>query len=108
MTEQDRIDKNRALVLEHGQTDEAKDAFTFLSLDLLKNEKYKGIHTVYQGFNDAFRQHFPTSDPVVHVNAMRDAGKIAVIPVKKGVRLYWPEDKPNVTTPSAILAKMGL
>ncbi len=64
----------------------------------LRNEKYKGIHTVYSGFNEAFKKYFPDDDPVKVTNQLASEGKITLRPVKGGVMLYLPEDAPSMKT----------
>ncbi len=56
--------------------------------------KYKGIHTVYSGFNDAFKQYYGTN-PVETTQRLAQAGKIVIRPVKGGVLIYLPEDAPG-------------
>lgn len=75
----------------------------------LRKEGYKGIHTVYSGFNEAFKKYFEGEDPVAVTNKLASEGKIIIRPVKGGVMLYLPEDAP-VTRSSAdeALKKMGL
>lgn len=53
--------------------------------------KYKGIHTIYSGFNDAFRKYFGTN-PVETTKRLAQDGKIIIRPVKGGVMIYLPED----------------
>jgi len=75
----------------------------------LRKEGYKGIHTVYSGFNEAFKQYFEGEDPVNVTNALAKEGKIIVRPVRGGVMLYLPEDTPQKgQTASDVLKKMGL
>ncbi|MCM8757603.1 MAG: hypothetical protein NC900_06600 [Candidatus Omnitrophica bacterium] len=75
----------------------------------LRREPYRGIHSVYSGFNEAFRKYFNGEDPVKVVNNLAKEGKIILRPVKGGVMLYLKEDAPS---PSNIgeeaLKKMGL
>lgn len=56
--------------------------------------KYKGIHTVYSGFNSAFKEYFGTN-PVEATQRLAREGKITIRPVKGGVMIYLPEDAPN-------------
>ena len=56
--------------------------------------KYKGIHTVYSGFNTAFKEYFGTN-PVEATQRLVSEGKINIRPVKGGVMIYLPEDAPN-------------
>jgi hypothetical protein len=65
--------------------------------------KYKGIHTVYSGFNSAFKEYFGTN-PVEATQRLASKGKINIRPVKGGVMIYLPEDSPN--TAENILKKI--
>lgn len=58
--------------------------------------KYKGIHTVYSGFNHAFKQYFD-KNPVEATQRLANESKIGIRPVKGGVIIYLPEDSPNLT-----------
>ncbi len=57
--------------------------------------KYKGIHSVYSGFNTAFKEYYGTN-PVETTQRLANEGKINIRPVKGGVMLYLPEDAPNI------------
>jgi hypothetical protein len=57
--------------------------------------KYKGIHSVFSGFNTAFKQYFGTN-PVEATQRLASEGKINIRPVKGGVMIYLPEDAPNM------------
>jgi len=75
----------------------------------LRKEGYKGIHTVYSGFNEAFKKYFEGEDPVKATNHLAQAGKIVIRPVKGGVMLYLPEDAPAMKGQGdEALKKMGL
>ena len=75
----------------------------------LRKEGYKGIHTVYSGFNDAFKKYFEGENPIDATNKLAQEGKIAIRPVKGGVMLYLPEDSPSgASSASEALKKMGL
>ncbi|MCI0468904.1 MAG: hypothetical protein L0Y62_02430, partial [Nitrospirae bacterium] len=75
----------------------------------LRKEGYKGIHTVYSGFNEAFKKYFEGEDPIKTTNQLADEGKIVIRPVKGGVMLYLPEDAPAARTRGEdALGKMGL
>lgn len=65
--------------------------------------KYKGIHTVYSGFNQAFKQYFGTSS-IETTQRLAKEGRISIRPVKGGVILYLPEDAPN--SPENVLNKI--
>ncbi|MBI5740524.1 MAG: hypothetical protein HZA16_07365 [Nitrospirae bacterium] len=75
----------------------------------LRKEGYKGIHTVYSGFNTAFKKYFDGEDPIKVTNQLASEGKIVIRPVKGGVMLYLPEDAPAMKDAGEdALKKMGL
>ena len=75
----------------------------------LRKEGYKGIHTVYSGFNTAFKKYFDGEDPVKITNQIAKEGKIVIRPVKGGVMLYLPEEAPQTRdVGEEALKKMGL
>jgi hypothetical protein len=74
----------------------------------LRKEGYKGIHSVYSGFNEAFKKYFDGENPVEVTNSLSREGKIIVRPVKGGVMLYLPEEAPGASTADETLKKMGL
>ncbi|HUO77447.1 MAG TPA: hypothetical protein VMU21_07695 [Thermodesulfovibrionales bacterium] len=75
----------------------------------LRKEGYKGIHTVYSGFNEAFKKYFSGENPVEVTNGLAQEGKIVIRPVKGGVMLYLSEDAPSgKSSADEALKKMGL
>ena len=74
----------------------------------LRKEGFKGIHTVYSGFNTAFKKYFDGENPVQVTNKLAEEGKIVIRPVKGGVMLYLPEDAPASRDAANALKKMGL
>ncbi|HTZ17407.1 MAG TPA: hypothetical protein VMB78_03105 [Dissulfurispiraceae bacterium] len=75
----------------------------------LRKEGYKGIHTVYSGFNEAFKKYYENEDPIKVTNQLASESKIVIRPVKGGVMLYLPEDAPAAKTRGEdALGKMGL
>lgn len=64
---------------------------------------YKGIHSVYSGFNQAFQQYFGTN-PVEATQRLVQEGKVNIRPIKGGVMLYLPEDSPR--SPENVLNKI--
>jgi hypothetical protein len=75
----------------------------------LRKDGYKGIHTVYSGFNEAFKKYFDGEDPVKATNQLAAEGKIIIRPVRGGVMLYLPEDVPSKgQNADDVLKKMGL
>lgn len=72
----------------------------------LRKQPYKGIHSVYSRFNEAFRKYYPLLDPVKVTNKLADEGKVFVRPVRGGVMLYKAEDIPGATTVKNALKKI--
>lgn len=77
------------------ETKLTQEEFTLRAILALRVGKYKGIHTVYSGFNNAFREYFNNEDPVPATKALADAGKIALRIAKGGAIIYRPEDGPK-------------
>lgn len=84
------------------------EEFVRLAIAKLRSEPYKGIHSVYSGFNEAFKKYFAGDDPIRLTNQLAEDGKIALRPVKGGVVLYLPEDGPKTSRGEDALMKMGL
>lgn len=59
----------------------------------LRTDKSKGIHSVFSGFNAAFKEYYGVEAKDA-LNDLVDGGKIVRIPCRKGVMLYLPEDAP--------------
>jgi hypothetical protein len=74
----------------------------------LRTGDYKGIHTVYSGFNEAFRKYFDGANPIEITNKLAEEKKIVIRPIKGGVILYLPDDVPQVDKAEQVLKKMGL
>lgn len=75
----------------------------------LRIEGYRGIHSVYSGFNEAFKKYFDGENPVEFTNKLAKEGKIVIRPAKGGVMLYLPDDAPaQVSRGDTALKKMGL
>jgi hypothetical protein len=69
--------------------------FTLKAIEVLRTGQYKGIHSVYSGFNAAFRKYFNT-DPIVATKQLSESGKIAVRFARGGAILYNITDAPVV------------
>ncbi len=74
----------------------------------LRKEPYKGIHTVYSGFNEAFKQYYEGADPIEVTNRLAREGKVVIRPVRGGVMLYLPDEAPLGSKTEDVLKKMGL
>jgi hypothetical protein len=85
------------------------EQFIKIAVEKLRTGKYRGIHSVYSGFNEAFKQYFPGDDPVATTTGLAKEGKIALLPVKGGVMIYLPGDAPGkLNRGEEALRKMGL
>lgn len=71
-----------------------EDFFKKAILKLRNLAKSQGIHSVYSGFNDAFRQYY-SDDPIKITQQLAQEGKIEIRPVKGGVMIYLPGEAPK-------------
>jgi len=74
-----------------------EEFFKIAILKLRDASKSRGIHYVFSGFNQAFREYF-REDPVKVTTELASQGKIVIRPVKGGVMLYLPGDAPQPRT----------
>jgi hypothetical protein len=84
------------------------EEFVKLAIGRLRLENYKGIHSVYSGFNEAFKSYFDGANPIEATGELSRLGKIMLRPVKGGVMLYLPGDGPEMSRADMALKKMGL
>jgi hypothetical protein len=84
------------------------EQFVIRAIETLRVQPYKGIHSVYSGFNVAFREYFPGLDPVEVTTELARAGRLAIRPARGGVILYKIDDVPDSLSPQDVLKKMGL
>lgn len=84
------------LILASGNQSPSEEEFVIEGIKKLRREPYKGINSVFSGFNEAFRRHF-NKDPIELTSKMVSDGKIEIIPLKggKGVMLYLPGEGPR-------------
>jgi hypothetical protein len=84
------------LILEPGGRSLSEEEFVIEAIKKLRKDPYRGIHSVFSGFNEAFRKHF-NQDPIEFTSKMVSAGKIEIIPIRsgKGVMLYLPGEGPR-------------
>ncbi len=73
----------------------------------LRKDPYKGIHSVFSGFNEAFRAYF-NEDPIKWTNQLAAEGAIETRPSRRGIMLYLHGEAPARTTGKDVLKKMGL
>lgn len=85
------------------------EEFVKKAIVTLRKEGFKGIHTVYSGFNEAFKKYYENVNPIETTTKLAEEGKIVIRPAKGGVMLYLPEDAPAAKTRGEdALNKMGL
>jgi hypothetical protein len=84
------------------------EEFVKLAIARLRLENYKGIHSIYSGFNEAFKSYFDGANPIDATGELAKQGKINLRPVKGGVMLYLPGDGPEMSRGDMALKKMGL
>ena len=84
------------LILGTGSPSLSEEEFVTEGIKKLRKEPYRGIHSVFSGFYDAFRKHF-NKDPIEFTSKMVSAGKLEIIPLRsgKGVMLYLPGEGPR-------------
>lgn len=79
--------------------------FVFRAVKKLRKPPYKGIHSVYSGFNNAFRDYFQ-KDPIDTTTKLAEEGKIVTRPVKGGVMIYLPDEAPAPRGSENVLSKI--
>jgi hypothetical protein len=72
------------------------EEFVRLAIQKLRSQPYKGIHSVYSGFNEAFKTYYSGQDPVEFTKGLSEDGRIVIRPMKGGVVLYLPKEAPQV------------
>ena len=76
--------------------------FVVKAIKKLRKPPYKGIHSVYSGFNQAFKEYFGTN-PVATTQKLATEGRIIIRPVKGGVMIYLPEEAPGPRDSKSVL-----
>ena len=76
--------------------------FVVKAIKKLRKPPYKGIHSVYSRFNQAFKEYFGTN-PVEATQRLGKEGKIVIRPARGGVMLYLPEDAPGAGGSTSVL-----
>lgn len=67
--------------------------FVAQAIKNLRKKGYKGIHTRFSGFNEAFRNYYG-SDPVIATKKLAEQGVIQMRPCRGGAMIYLPGDMP--------------
>jgi hypothetical protein len=84
------------------------EEFVSLAILKLRTGNFRGIHSVYSGFNEAFKLYFEGENPVQITGKLAEDGKIVIRPTKRGVMLYLPGEAPQSNRGENALKKMGL
>ena len=71
-----------------------EEEFVAQAIRRLRKDPFRGIHSVYSGFNEAFRKYFNTN-PIEATNRLASEGKIEVRPFKGGAMLFLPGEAPK-------------
>ncbi len=84
------------IILGDEQRELSQEEFVLEGIRKLRKDPYRGINSVFSGFNEAFRKHF-NKDPIESTAKLASEGKIEVLPLKggKGVMLYLPGESPR-------------
>ncbi len=74
----------------------SEEEFIIEGIKNLRKDPYRGISSVFSGFNEAFRRHF-NKDPIEFTSKMASEGRIEILPMRggKGVMLYLPGEGPR-------------
>ena len=79
-----------------------EEEFVVGAIKKLRKEPFRGIHSVYSGFNEAFRKYFGTN-PVEVTSRLATEGRIEVRPFKGGAMLFLPGEAPKRPTIEEII-----
>jgi hypothetical protein len=71
-----------------------EEEFILQAIKRLRKEPFRGIHSVFSGFNEAFRKYFGTN-PVEATSKLADEKKIETRPFKGGVMLFLAGEAPK-------------
>jgi len=78
---------------EHGKLSH-EEFFKIAILRLRDMSRSRGIHSVFSGFNQAFREYFG-DDPIKVTQELARLGKVEIRPVRGGVMIYLPGEAPQ-------------
>jgi hypothetical protein len=82
-----------------------EEEFITQAITKLRKEPFRGIHSVYSGFNEAFRKYFG-SNPIEATSRLAAEGKIETRPFKGGVMLFLPGEAPKRPTPEEVIQQI--
>lgn len=83
-----------------------EEEFVTQAIKKLRKDPYRGIHSVYSGFNEAFRKYFGTN-PVEATSGLAKEGKIETRALKGGVMLFLPGEAPPRPSAEEIIQLIG-
>ena len=83
-----------------------EEEFVTQAIKKLRKDPYLGIHSVYSGFNEAFRKYFGTN-PVEATSRLANEGKIETRAFKGGVMLFLPGEAPRRPSAEEIIQLIG-
>lgn len=99
-----RKSNGAAAAVATANTDDRYVEFIHKAITALRNpQKSKGIHSVFSGFNAAFREHFnlEKTEGFAIVDRLAEEGKIEKHFARGGVMLYLPGEMPKQADVSA-------
>lgn len=79
-----------------------EEEFVVQAIKKLRKEPFRGIHSVFSGFNEAFRRYFGTN-PVEATSRLADEGKIEIRPFKGGAMLFLRGEAPQKPSTEEII-----
>jgi hypothetical protein len=79
-----------------------EEEFVVQAIKKLRKDPFRGIHSVYSGFNEAFRKYFGTN-PVEATSKLAAEGKIETRPFKGGAMLFLAGEAPKRPTTDEII-----
>lgn len=92
-TKMDPKKKSNSIIPITGKKKLTPTEFILKAIRDLRSPGYRGIHTVFSGFNEAFRAHFPGLDPVKTTKRLFKAGVITLKHVRGGAYITISSEK---------------
>lgn len=83
----------------------SEEEFVVEAIRKLRKDPFRGIHSVYSGFNEAFRKYFGTN-PVEATNRLATQSKIETRPFKGGAMLFLPGEAPKRPSAEEIIKQI--
>ncbi len=84
------------------------EEFVQRALRTLPGENRQGFHTVFSGFNEAFRTYFPGLNPVEETQALANKGVIVLRLARRGAMIFPAGTEMAESGGKQALGKMGL